>query len=142
MAEVQAEYSVLKNLKEGAEALKPKVPELVSESENLVQRAEEMQKVLIDLKATTAQLVTEVKIIDSAAEYVESTLDMKANIASSILDVCQSALIDRNVVDEVRMIMEELSKGYDGMVMPKRVRKGLEETTKILETSPLLAVTA
>lgn len=121
-------------------SIKGNIPTLISQGDQLTTAADSALKSLVTLKATASKLVVEVKAIHDAAGFSGSSLDNKEEIGFSILNVCILALIDKNLSDEVQMIMDELVKGYEGIIMPPKVQSKLEETRNVL--APLLEAAA
>lgn len=134
----EAEESVSKNNQIVADSRKliEEVTPLSSSAQDLSENSEKFKELLIRIKGSATSLVKEATEVDASIEVTSDNSFTKSDFAQGILNICQEALFDIMVQDEVETVLQELATVWtvNGQLsMPSRLKKRYDEIQNIVQ---------
>ena len=98
-------------------ALEMKLPQLQSDATTIESRSIMLQRQFGLLKDTSSMLLLKVKHIRGEADVAEKTVLLKKEFGLALLHICNDAMIDPHLVDEVHKVRTEIITGWDGKML-------------------------
>ena len=112
------------------------LPLLTSNLNIVYDQATKLMEGFISLKKDSTKMVLLAKEMENRAVVTMKMAYKKSMFASGLLKLCRTALVDPKVEDEVQMIRNEISDGYQGLNMPAEVGDLLSEIQRLSWPAP------
>ena len=134
----EAKADVLKNntIKEDSARLIQEVTPLSVAAQDLANNSDKFKELLIRVKGSATNLVKEATEVDASIQVTSDNSFTKSDFAQGILNICQEALFDVLVQDEVEIVLQELATAWttNGQLsMPPRLKKRYDEVRNIVQ---------
>jgi chromosome segregation ATPase len=118
--------------------LQAEMPSLQTDAATTESRCIMLQSQFSVLKDASAKLDLKVREVQGDALVTKSTAYTKDEFVAGLLEMCNDALIDARLTDEVQMIKGEIFEEYGGPIPDEIAEAGyaVEEKLKVLSTLP------
>ena len=115
------------------ESMERGLPLLQSLVDTINNQASQLMTGFASLKDNSRKLLLLAQEMENRAVVTMKMAYKKSMFASGLLKLCRIAPVEQRILNEIRMIRDEILEGYAGLELPDEVQKLLGEVQMLLE---------